>query len=182
MTMTKASFSAFADELRKLASANSTFRFLDRSGNMGGSSLPSVSNRIGRASGGIGNIPKFNTFAKRAEYVSAGVANADLKTVNEDDQVPAVRKKISERLDKEGWKQTAKDMPVVMLGTGLGYGVGKTVSEEIGKRLGVSGRRPGWTKHVPLATSIASSMGSYAMGRSREKMRQRRQAHHKAER
>lgn len=78
-------------------------------------------------------------------------------------------------MDEESWKQTLKDIPLVILATGLGWGVGKTVSGALGEHLAREGVKPAWTKHIPAATALISSLGSYAMGRSRAEMARRRE-------
>ena len=171
-------FSAFVDELLKVADASAAFVALDRAGQMSGS--------------GFGDEPEppkpprdnttVKTYnAKTSEYSQPGVVNADLKTSTEEyvAHEPRRRKLAAEKMDRESWKQTAKDLPVVIVGTGLGYGVGRTVAEEVGKRVAKraveTGKKPAWLKHAPLASSLISSAGSYALGRSREIMRQRRE-------
>lgn len=93
-----------------------------------------------------------------------------------------IKKSDYERMDREGWKQTARDLPVVILGTGLGYGVGRTIAEEIGKRVGKSVQPPGWLRHLPAITATASSLASYSLGRSRKRMAERREEARKVKR
>ena len=84
-----------------------------------------------------------------------------------------------EEMDDAKWKQTAKDLPLVIAGSALGYGVGKTLAEEIGRRAAkemAGGNPPLWIRHLPLAAQTASSIGAYAFGRSREGLRMRREA------
>jgi hypothetical protein len=93
-------------------------------------------------------------------------------------QLPAkaVMSKVGfEKMDEESWKQTLRDIPLVILATGLGWGVGKTVSGALGEHLAREGVKPAWTKHIPAATALLSSLGSYAMGRSRAEMARRRE-------
>lgn len=172
-------FSAFVDELAKVADASAAFAALDRAGQMSGSGFgdepePPRPQRLGSF-----GVKTYN--AKTSEYSQPGVVNADSKTTAEEyvAHEPRRRKLAAEKMDRESWKQTAKDIPIVIAGTGLGYGVGRTAAEEIGKRTAKhvmsTGKKPGWLKHVPLATSIASSIGSYSFGRSREAMRRRRE-------
>jgi hypothetical protein len=174
--------SAFVDELVKAAGAMAAFAALDRAGQMAGAG-------VGRGLKGLSRPPRVGTFGVRtyapklAEYTQPGVVNADSKTTAEEyvapEPRPLRRKQAAEKMDRESWKQTAKDLPVVIAGTGLGYGLGRTLAEEVGKRTAKKvvegGKPPGWLKHVPLATSLASSASSYAFGRSREALRKRRE-------
>lgn len=81
-----------------------------------------------------------------------------------------------EEMDGAKWLQTAKDLPVVVLGSALGYGIGKTFADEAGRRLAQRGGvPPEWVKYVPIGTQIASSIGGYAYGRSRRLMAERRE-------
>lgn len=175
--MDAAIFSAFAKELEKVAGpgASAAFRALDRAGQMAGSGA-GLAARSG---------PRIGTFGVRtvsgiskAAVDEVGVRDADLVTSHEDDRTPDVRrrtKKAAEKLDRESWKQTLKDAPIVVAGTGLGYGLGKTLSEQAGKRVGTLKQKPAWVKHAPLAASVASSLASYSFGKSREAMRRRRE-------
>ncbi len=89
----------------------------------------------------------------------------------------------TDRMTRMKWRQTALDVPAVILASGLGYGVGRTLSEELGIRAyrhaAETGTLPGWVRHLPAATSIASSLGAYSLGRMRGDMQARRE---KAER
>lgn len=172
-------FSAFVDELLKVADASAAFVALDRAGQMSGSGFGDEPEAPRPPRNGGPTVRTYN--AKTSEYSQPGVVNADLKTTTEEyvAHEPRRRKLAAEKMDRESWKQTAKDVPVVVASTGLGYGVGRTVAEEIGKRTAKraleTGKKPGWLKHVPLATSMASSVGSYALGRSRGQLKHRRE-------
>ncbi len=74
------------------------------------------------------------------------------------------------------WKQTLKDIPVAILASGVGYGVGRTMAELVAKRLVETGERPGWLRALPVATSIGG--GALAMGHAaaQSKLRNRREA------
>jgi hypothetical protein len=179
--MDVAVFSAFAKELEKVAGpgASAAFRALDRAGQMAGSGAGSA---VARAAPRIGTfgVRTVSGLAKTAVADEAvGVANANLVTSHEDDRTPApVRAKVkraAEKMDRESWKQTLKDAPIVIGGTGLGYGIGKTISEQAGKHLGAIEKKPSWVKHAPLAAAMASSLASYSFGKSREAMRRRRE-------
>lgn len=176
-------FSAFVDELVKVADASAAFTALDRAGQMSGSGFGDEHEPEAPRPLRVGTFGVRTSAPKLAEYSQPGVVNADSKTTAEEyvapEPRPLRRKEAAEKMDRESWKQTAKDMPVVVAGTGLGYGLGRTLAEEVGKRTAkkvVEGAKPpGWLKHVPLATSLASSVSSYAFGRSREALRKRRE-------
>lgn len=91
---------------------------------------------------------------------------------------PKVREE-HERMTPMKWRQTALDVPAVIVASGLGYGLGRTLSEELGVRAynhaAATGELPGWVKHLPAATSIASSLGAYSLGRMRGEMLARRE-------
>lgn len=85
----------------------------------------------------------------------------------------------SDRMTRMKWRQTALDVPAVILASGLGYGIGRTVSEQLGahayQHAASTGQLPGWVRHLPAATSIASSLGAYSLGRMRGDMQTRRE-------
>jgi hypothetical protein len=191
--MNRLVFSAFADELSKQAESaggSSALRALDRAGNLVGSGTNTLARNVPR----LGTFG-VKTFAKAASdspsSYDVGVANAEMKTTSEDDRSPGpptriARRKVAEKsrdaqgreydaMNREKWIQTAKDVPIVILGTGLGYGLGKTVAEEVGKRLALSGQKPEWLKYAPPAMAAISSLSSYALGRSRAEMQKRRE-------
>ena len=165
--------------MNKIATAptSKVFSFLDRGG-----ALTSVGPSAKQAV--TGKPPSLGSFgvrsvgagiAKKADDACGGVTNADLKTTQEEYRAPIARKKSAETMDEAAWKQTLKDIPLVILATGLGYGVGKTISGHLGQTLAQNGTKPAWTKHIPAATALLSSLGSYAMGRSRNELERRRQ-------
>jgi len=81
-----------------------------------------------------------------------------------------------EGMTRAKWVQTAKDLPLVIAATGVGHGVGKTVGDAIIKnQLKHDRPPPKWMKHAPLASSVLSSVGSYALGRSRAIQKERRE-------
>jgi hypothetical protein len=82
-----------------------------------------------------------------------------------------------EKMDREKWKQTAIDLPLVILAGGIGHGVGKTISDYMGQRLAQKGVQinPMARSAVPLAMTAAGAAGGYLFGRARESMRQRRE-------
>lgn len=148
--MDRAVFTSFAAELKKSSSGMDSFKALDRAGQMAGAG-------VSRA---VATPPRIGTF---------GVKTVGVKTAAP--QQPDV-------MDRESWKQTAKDLPRVIAATMVGYGVGKTLAEEIGKRVAVNafeaGVKPGWVRHAPMAAAVLSSMASYSFGRSQEEARRRR--------
>ena len=86
----------------------------------------------------------------------------------------------AERMSKSKWKQTLRDVPVVVAGTGIGYALGRVGAEELGEYAAKhtdNGKPPGWLKHVPAAGAMASSLGAYALGRSSAKLKERRALH-----
>lgn len=166
--------------MNKIATAppSKALAFLDRGGALT-SVGPSAKSAV------TGKPPSLGTFgvrsvgiAKKADDACGGVTNADLKTTQEEYRAPiarARRKVSAETMDEASWKQTLKDIPLVILATGLGYGVGKTVAGHLGQTLAQGGVKPAWTKHIPAATALLSSLGSYAMGRSRSELARRRE-------
>ncbi len=81
-----------------------------------------------------------------------------------------------ETMTKKKWKQTAKDLPVAVLASGVGYGVGRVGAELIGKKLQSSGlNNPTWLKGMPIATAALGGLGSLATARTRSILRQRRE-------
>jgi len=85
----------------------------------------------------------------------------------------------TDRMTRAKWRQTATDIPMVVLASGLGYGLGRTAAEQLGIRAyrhaTEHGTLPGWVKHLPAATSIASSLGAYSLGRMRGELQARRE-------
>lgn len=84
-----------------------------------------------------------------------------------------------EGMTKRKWMQTAIDLPIVIGSQALGYGIGRTAAEIAKKRalktMGETGVPPAWVKHVPLGMSILSGIGSYALGRAHDTMKERRE-------
>lgn len=146
---------SFARELEKLSAGGmDAFKALDRAGQMAGSG-------VSGATAAARNVPRVGTFGVKT-VVGAPKMAAGLET-----------------MDGPSWRQTLKDAPLVIGGTALGYGVGKTLSEEIGRRIAqnvaAGAPKPAWVRHAPLVAGIASSLASYAFGRSREEGRRRRE-------
>ncbi len=94
--------------------------------------------------------------------------------------IKKAQREAPERMSPAGWKQTAIDLPLVIGASGLGYGIGKTIADSVGesaaRRAVQTGVKPKWVKHAPLAASVLSSIGAYALGRTRAKLKERRAA------
>lgn len=80
----------------------------------------------------------------------------------------------SETVSPAGWKQTLKDVPIAMLGGGVGYGIGKTLAEIIGDSVARGGVRPGWLSAMPVVTAGLSALGAFSAAQSRHGLAQRR--------
>lgn len=84
-----------------------------------------------------------------------------------------------EAMTPASWKQTAKDVPIAILASGLGYGLGATASHYLGEHLGksieASGKRPAWLRYTPMAMSAISGLGALGQSRVRELLRARRE-------
>lgn len=78
------------------------------------------------------------------------------------------------------WRQTLKDVPVSIVAMGLGYGIGKTVTEAVGERVArkaqQTGQVPGWVGKVPVATAVLSGAAAYGTAQWREHLKDRRNA------
>lgn len=83
---------------------------------------------------------------------------------------------VGEPMSPEKWKQTLKDVPIAMLASGVGYGIGRTLSEVIGKSVAEGGTKPGWLKAVPYAATAIGGLGTYAGLRARHILKARREA------
>jgi hypothetical protein len=150
-------FSAFADELTKLSAPSAAslirtpgaaFKALDRAGQLAGATGAAVSK-------GVPRVGKF------------GIS---VKTATKD-----VDGREYEEMDRPAWKQTAKDLPLVVGATALGYGLGKTLSEEVGRRYVASGKiAPKWLQYAPVVHAGLMSGSSYLFGRSRAALKDRR--------
>jgi hypothetical protein len=82
-----------------------------------------------------------------------------------------------EEMTKAKWKQMAKDLPVVALGSGLGYATGKELARQAAKHMaGTSPKTRQFLNYaMPMASTMVSATGAYALGRQRELLRQRRE-------
>lgn len=83
-----------------------------------------------------------------------------------------------ERMTPAKWKQTAKDLPLIIGASGLGWGLGKTIGDLAGEHLARHGvpPNPAAAKYAPLVGSVLASGASYALGRSRGIQAERRDA------
>lgn len=82
-----------------------------------------------------------------------------------------------ETMDRAKWKQTAKDLPLVALAGGAGYGVGKTIGDAIGEAMATRGVKasPMVRALAPMIGSGLTAAGGYLFGQTRAQMRQRRE-------
>lgn len=86
-------------------------------------------------------IPNSGTFRIRDELKSAG----------------------DEHMTRAKWVQTLKDVPVIIGGTALGYGIGKTLTERTK------------FKHAPLLGALAGGAASVGMNAITAELRRRRE-------
>lgn len=82
-----------------------------------------------------------------------------------------------ETMDAGKWKQTAKDLPLVIAAGGIGHGLGKTIGEQIGEAMIRRGVKvsPAAKAWAPLVLGGVSAAGGYMFGQSRARMRERRE-------
>lgn len=100
-------------------------------------------------------------------------AAAESRGVTEDPSRPL----LYEKMDAAKWKQTAKDLPVVIAAQGVGWGIGKTLADKYEQRaLRSGGPAPKWVRHAPAIAGALNSVGAYALGRSRAELKERREA------
>jgi len=74
------------------------------------------------------------------------------------------------------WKQTAKDLPLVILASGIGYGLGRSAAELIGEKLMRTGQRPSWLGALPTAMSVGSGIAMMGNAHLQSVLRNRREA------
>ena len=75
-----------------------------------------------------------------------------------------------ESMDRAAWKRTIKDLPISILGAALGYGVGRTAVELMGKSQHPS------LKYAPMAAGLVSAALPVVQGRLRGALKERRDA------
>lgn len=98
-----------------------------------------------------------------------GLARKKESMIHPSQQVP------SETMSSAKWKQTLKDVPLSILAGGLGYGIGRTLTEVIGESIAKGGTRPGWAKALPVAAGALSMAGALAARRAQEGLKKRRE-------
>lgn len=80
-----------------------------------------------------------------------------------------------EELNKPRAMQALKDIPVALLGTGLGYGIGRTGAEYLLPQVFQSaGAQETLKKGLPLATAAAGGLGAYFLSQQQRLMQKRR--------
>lgn len=81
-----------------------------------------------------------------------------------------------EQMDKSKWKQTLKDLPIAVLGTAAGYGLGRTASEYLLPHIFKSPEaQETLKKALPAASAAAGGLGSYLLAIQRRMLRDRRE-------
>lgn len=89
---------------------------------------------------------------------------------------PGVPPKEYEALDRPGAKQTMKDLPVVILGTALGYALGEAAARMVVKRYAQPGA-PDWLKYAPRIVGAAHAIALPVLQHKlQQKMKERRDA------
>lgn len=85
-----------------------------------------------------------------------------------------------EEMNTPRWKQVAKDAPAVVLGSAVGYGIGKVIAEELGERAArqamQQGAHPNWIRAVPPVAMASATLGTLASLHLHHKLKQRRDA------
>lgn len=80
-----------------------------------------------------------------------------------------------EEIDKARWMQTLKDVPIVVLGTGVGYGIGKTLSQYVLPHVFKTPEaQQTLKKYLPAATTAVGGLGSAMLAVQRHMLRERR--------
>lgn len=77
------------------------------------------------------------------------------------------------------WKQTLRDMPVVIGAGAVGWGVGRTLADVVAERYAGPTATSG-AKYAPLLGNILSASAGYAAGRMQSELRKRRDAAERA--
>lgn len=78
-----------------------------------------------------------------------------------------------EAMNRARWMQTLKDLPIVVGASAAGYGVGKTVMDELARRSAGPVVTQG-AKYAPLIGQLIGTGVGYAAGRMRQTMSERR--------
>lgn len=63
-----------------------------------------------------------------------------------------------EVMDRPGFEQTLKDLPITIIGGAIGYAVGNAATRAVLQRYG-SPNAPDWVRHVPRAVGAAQAIG-----------------------
>lgn len=80
-----------------------------------------------------------------------------------------------EEMSMPKWKQMAKDLPAAVLGTAVGYGVGRTTSEYLMPHVLSSPQaRENASKFLPAAAAATGGLGTYLLTVQRGMMKKRR--------
>lgn len=81
-----------------------------------------------------------------------------------------------EEMNKAKWKQTLKDVPIALLGTAAGYGLGRTASEYLMPHVFASPQaQDNLKKILPAASAAAGGLGSFMLSMQRRMLRDRRE-------
>ena len=87
-----------------------------------------------------------------------------------------------EHMTPASWKQTAKDLPAVILASGLGYGAGRTATWALGNHLETNGKAPAWLEYLPAAMAVGGGLSRFGQGHIRQMLKSRRdEANRKAQ-
>jgi hypothetical protein len=100
------------------------------------------------------------------------VVPSDFLNSPKTEHIMTLRQKVAEyeKMSPSKWRRTAQDAPVAVLASGLGYGIGRTLAEVIGK--GPSA--PTWAKSLPAIATGVSLVGAYAGLMARDELARRR--------
>jgi len=82
---------------------------------------------------------------------------------------------VSEGMTPAKWKQTLKDVPLSIVAGGLGYGIGRTLTELIGEHIAATGNKPAWLKAVPAGVAFLSTATAMTGSHLREGLKRRRE-------
>lgn len=72
------------------------------------------------------------------------------------------------------WKQTAMDLPLVAAASGVGWGLGKTLADEVARRNMGPSPTQGYSKYAPAIGSMLAAAAGYTAGRMRGSLSERR--------
>lgn len=82
-----------------------------------------------------------------------------------------------EQMTREKWKQTVKDLPVAIVGTGAGYALGRTAAEWVVPHVFSTPQSQQVLKnYLPAAAAVAGGAGSMLLSAQRRMLRERREA------